>query len=147
MNRQSKTELELYNRISENADMGADALRTLLPKVKNHDLRELIAEQQSAYLNYSARAAAELAKSGRSPAAKGPIQKLPAKLGINMNLCLDGSASKVAEMVISGSDMGIIDLTKAMNRLEAGASKEAESLGREVIEFEERNISNMKKFL
>lgn len=50
-------------------------------------------------------------------------------------------------MDIGGSDMGIIDMNRALNRLGTATPPEAANLGREVLEFEQRNIDSMKSFL
>ena len=66
---------------------------------------------------------------------------------INMQTITDKSASHIAEMVMIGSNMGVIDAVKNINRYKDKASSDVVALMQRLKEFEENNIERLKKFL
>jgi hypothetical protein len=54
--------------------------------------------------------------------------------------------SHIAEMMIQGSTMGIIDITKNLKEY-ADADKDISALANRLLKFEQQNIEEMKKFL
>jgi hypothetical protein len=78
----------------------------------------------------------------------GMLSKLPAELSIKMSTMMDNSDSKIAEIMIGGYNMGIVDLQKNINSAkEEGASEEALNIANGVMAFETGSIEKMKKYL
>ena len=70
--------------------------------------------------------------------------KMGAKMGMVMNTMLDTTTSHLAEMMINGATMGIIDLEKKLND---GGDGEAERLARDVLRFEKETAERLSTFL
>ena len=74
--------------------------------------------------------------------------KIPAEMSISMTTLMNRTPSKIAEMVINGATMGIIDIKKAINKAQ---SEQADSgnigLASEILAFQESNVEKMKEFL
>ena len=68
------------------------------------------------------------------------------KLGVHMNTLIDSSPSHIAEMLIEGSTMGVIDITRAQNRF-AGADENVAGLAQRLCDIERGNIDAMEKRL
>ena len=65
---------------------------------------------------------------------------------IQMNTLLDSSEQHIAEMMINGTTMGIIDMTKKLNELEQPTAKEKE-IAEEFIENSQAYIDMWKTYL
>ena len=65
---------------------------------------------------------------------------------IHGNTLFNATTSHMAEMLIRGSSMGMTSLWKAMNRNEK-ADGQALVLAGELLDFEENNIRELKKYL
>ena len=65
---------------------------------------------------------------------------------IQMNTLLDSSEQHIAEMMINGTTMGIIDMTKKLNELEQPKSKRKE-IAEEFIENSQAYIDMWKNYL
>jgi len=67
-------------------------------------------------------------------------------MGVQMNTLLDKTSSHMAEMLIQGSSMGMIDNTKTLNT-HKNLSPKVEKLTRRLNEIEENNVEAMKRYL
>ena len=65
---------------------------------------------------------------------------------IQMNTLLDSSEQHIAEMMINGTNKGIIDMTKKLNELEQPKAKEKE-IAEEFIENSQAYIDMWKNYL
>ena len=140
------TELEFYRELYKNADTGYDAVSILLPKTTDEKLRHDMALHMDGY-RYFARLAKEKINDAHEDAKKeNPLVQIPARIGMMMHTVMDRSTSHMAELMINGSNMGIIDMTKNLNRMkEKENTKEAQEVCQRVIDFEQDNMKRMKK--
>lgn len=65
---------------------------------------------------------------------------------INMQTMTDNSASHIAEMLIIGSNMGIINAVKNMKKY-SDAEPTILKLMERLLKFEENNVQQLKEFL
>ena len=65
---------------------------------------------------------------------------------INFNTITNKTPSHIAEMLIQGSTMGIVDVTKRIKEYKT-ADKDISSLADRLLKFEQQNVDEMKKFL
>jgi uncharacterized protein YbjQ (UPF0145 family) len=134
--------------IYENVKMGADSIVNLLPKVEDTRLKSDMSVQLSGYEEFAARARKELQEMGVEAEEKGFMTKAMAKVGMEFNTMMDTSISHIAEMMIQGSNMGIVEMNKLLNTCERCDSEDgAVGLAREIVAFEEKNLERMKKYL
>ena len=92
-------------------------------------------------------AAADMARRENSE-AKGvnALAKISSYLSVNMNTMIDKTSSHLAEMMMQGSNMGVIEITQKLKEF-ADADEEVLSLGRKLLKTEERNLEQLKKYL
>ena len=65
-----------------------------------------------------------------------------------MNTMVDSSPSKIAEMMINGSTMGVINLEKRVKQARSeGVSEDVVKIASDMMTFEEDNIQKMKPYL
>ncbi len=139
---------EILEHIYKNVKMGSDSITSLLPKVKDEKMISDLTTQLTGYENFAVRASDMLKNAGVHPEEEGMMKKIPAKAGIMMNTMVDSSSSHIAEMMIQGSSMGIVDMTKYINAAKhCNISQDAVNLAGEVVTFEQNNIERLKAYL
>lgn len=141
------TEEAFLDAIYKNAKMGADSIINLLPKVEDDAMRSVMTAQLDGYERYAACAARALKKKGVEPREENIMTRFSAKMGMAFNTMLDSTGTHIAEMMLEGSNMGIVDLTRLLNHYSPTQDSEAVRLAREVVRFEEGNLEQLKRYL
>lgn len=137
---------ELLNYIYQNSQMGIETIDQLTDIVKDADFNEHLQAQLREYRSINGDAKEILHRRGSEEKGIGPIDKTMVYLMINAKTLTDKSASHIAQMMIQGSTMGIIEATKNINRYE-GAQDEIIDLAKRLLHMEENNVEQLKKFL
>lgn len=141
-------EIKILDRIYKNSRMGSQSLIDLMSKIKDEDFRSDITVQITGYESYASKAGQMLKDAGVKPEDENFLTKAGAKFGMVMNTMTDSTTSHLAEMVVQGSTMGITDLTHVINEYEnSDEVKDGILLAKEVVRFEEHNLTKMKKYL
>lgn len=141
-NSRAKIVDELY-KISK---MGMEASEIILPDVKHEELRAQIVKQDKNYQSIAEKSKDILVKIGNEPTEKSGITKQMLRGSIKMNTLFNKNPQHIAELMISGTTMGIIDMTKAINRF-PDDDVQNRKLAEEYIDTEQKNIESLKKFL
>lgn len=139
------TEEAFLSEIFKTAKMGADAVISLLPRVKNDALRSHLTLQLDGYEKYAAKARYALEQMGEDAREENIFSRLLAKGGIAINTMMDDTVSHLAEMMIEGSNMAVTAMTRLLNHYREDG--EAVRLARELLRFEEHNVEQLKSFL
>lgn len=138
----------LLEGIYKNAKMGAEALLSLLPKVADSNLRRDLTAQLDGYEGYARRAEEYLCESGEQAKDASFWQKMGTKVGIGVNTLMDSDTSHLAEMVIEGSNMNITESVKLLRENEnCQVPEKALRLCRDMIDFEQKNVETMQRYL
>lgn len=137
---------EFLTKIYQNAKMGCDSISYVSEKSKDEKLKESLFKQHEQYSGVAQDAAKLLNESGELAKEKGPVSKAMLWSGVQMNTLADKTSDHIAEMMIQGSMMGVIDLSRNLKRF-SDTGKDVKRLGERLIEVEEKNIQNMKDFL
>ena len=143
-NEKSANETALQN-VYQSAKMGTDAIAKLLPKVQNEQFKNAMSSQLNGYQEFIKEASEKLTCMNKAPEDVGLLQKIPSDIGIVMGTAMDKSDSKIAEMMINGSVMGLSEIKKTMSH--SGIEPDTRKLMSDVVAFEESNINNLKSFL
>ena len=134
---------ELLNEVYKNTKMGGDSIIDLLDKVSDNGLRAEMTDELSVYRRYAKEASEKLSERGLKPKELPMTAKMGAKMGMVMNTMLDTTTSHLAEMMINGATMGIIDLEKKLN----DGGGEAERLARDVLRYEKETVERLGQYL
>ena len=139
---------ELLQDIYSNVKMGSDSIISLLPKIKNNELKMLMTSQLDQYEKYARDVRAQLTEQGITPKEANPVSKLGARIGMEMKSLQDSTTSHMAEMMVQGSTMDVTDLLQKVSAYEDSPEcRESVKLAKEIVAFEENNIEKMKQFL
>lgn len=126
--------------------MGITALSTVIPKTENTKLKSELETQLNNYKQQSEQIKKKFAELDAKPKDINPIGKISADASVIMHTSINNSASHIAEMVIKGSNMGIIDINKKLNDIktdDAGIISHA----KEILKCEQQYIDNLKSYL
>lgn len=147
-NEQKMQTTMLLEELYKNAKMGAEALLSMLPKVADSNMRRDLTAQLDGYEGYAKQAEQYLCEQGKEAKDAGVWQKMTAKVGIGVNTLMDSDTSHLAEMVIEGSNMNITASVKLLREYEnCRVSEKALRLCRDMIDFEQKNVDIMQRYL
>ena len=138
--------VELLNYIHQNAEMGEDTIEQLLGIARNDEFKNMLRSQLDEYKMIDDMANDKLKELGKSPKDIGAITKARTYMAINLKTMTNKSPSNISQMMIQGSTMGIIDITKKMKEY-SDADKEVMDLAQRLLAFEQRNVDECKKYL
>lgn len=141
-----KDDEKILKEIHKNAQVGKGTLERVLSSIGEIDIRDDLKRQLKGYDGFCDKSKQMLENEGEQVNTSDTLQNLSMGIGVKMNLMIDDSSSHVAQMVIEGSNMGIIDLTKALNDSKSIA-KPYKELAEGLIQFEQNNIESLKKYL
>ena len=139
-------EIFIYRDIQKNTEMAIKAIDTLSDKVYEDDFALQISRQSLKYSDIRSRAMDKLLAARAEPVHTNYMADFMLKSAIHMNTLLNTSTSHLAELMIQGSNRGITDMCKSLNHNATGDSMAME-LARELMDFEEKNIEIMKRYL
>lgn len=148
MEKTMTAQCEIAAKIYKNMKMGSDSIEKLLDKVQDGQLKSAMMKQLNGYESFASKAKMMLSDNGEEAKEESPMTKFWATVGMKMNTMMDSSVSHIAEMMIEGSTMGITDTTKIINEYEGKEEcRDAVTLARDIVKFEQGNIEVMKKYL
>ena len=139
--------VELLNYISKNTEMGKSSIKQLLEVVKHPEFRETIESQYREYDEIYDLAHQALETRHEEAKNVNPMAKISSYIMINFNNLTDGSESSMAEMMLKGSNSGIVESTKHLNDLGDQVEPDVKQLAERLMKFEKRNVEDLKKFL
>ena len=132
--------------VSDTARMGISAIEMLLNKVESEEMREELLREKRGYEKCDRMAEEILADFGVKTEKPGALSKAGTWMGIQMDTLTDRSASHIADMLIQGSTMGIIELTRVKNE-NPDADKRAIKLADEYLKGEQVSVERLKAYL
>ena len=99
------------------------------------------------YIELQTEAEKLLHESGCEPSGLSGFEKLRTSAMISMESLTDKTPSHLAEMLLLGSNMGVIDALKNLRKYEDCTDKDLCGLMRKALVFEETNAERLKKFI
>ena len=148
MNRQTAMtpDEELLGEVYKSVTMGSDSITTLMSKTTDASMRSDLTTQLEGYQNFATATKTKMYEKNFKVKEASVFAKVPAEVSMNVTAMMDNSNTKIAEMMINGSTMGVIGLTRKI-RETAGASEDCVRIATDVVKFEENNITKMKTYL
>lgn len=137
---------ELLNYIYQNAQMGVDTIGHLREIVQDSEFRKHLDAQYQGYQDFHREAKEKLNSSGFDEKGLNALEKLRTYLTINLETLSDKSVSHIAEMMMIGSNMGIVNAIKNIKKYK-DAEPDILLLMEKLERFEEDNLQQLKKFL
>lgn len=137
---------KLLSRVAENARTGLDATDRLLGRAQDADMQKELESEREDYRTAALDAEGRLSEIGEKSGGKGPLTRAGMWAGIEMNTMIDRSRAHLADLVIRGATMGVIDTTKARGEF-PDADAAAQDAASRFITRQQETIERMKEFL
>lgn len=138
--------IEFLNYIYQNAEMGKETISQLISIVNDKLFKQKLESQKKEYNEIFDLVSNKIENTKGASKGIGTLTKISTYLMINFNTITDKTPSHVAEMIIQGSTMGIVDITKKLKEYDK-ADKDVLSLANRLLKFEQNNVNEMKRFL
>ena len=136
----------IYREIQKNAEMGIKAIEAVSPKLTDDAFALQLSRQELKFSEIRDKARQEMLEGRAEEYRSSGVTDLMLKGGIRANTLLNTSTSHIAELMIQGSNRGLTSMWKALNHYE-NAGNESTELARELMDFEEKTIEKLKKYL
>lgn len=137
---------ELLNFVYQNSQMGVDTIKQLIGIVEDDDFKKHLESQFNEYKEIHIAAQKSLNENGYDEKGISTLDKIKTYLMINIQTLADKTPSHIAEMLIIGSNMGIINAVKNLKKYK-NAEPDIISLMERLLRFEENNVQQLKEFL
>ena len=143
---QKEINFNLITAIYQNLQTAKQSINNVIDKINDTKLKKELKRQFKDYDELS-ESCEDLARVCEIELADNNFFK-KAKMWLNVNMAtlMDKSNRKIASITIVGSTMGVIDLMSVLSDCKKG-KKEFLTLGRAVLDLEERNIEKLKPFI
>ncbi len=138
---------ELLNFIYQNSQMGVDTITQLMDITTDEAFKERLHAQLKEYRSIHDKAAQMLESNGFNEEGLSAFEKIRTYLMINFQTLSDDSVSHISEMLMVGSNMGVIDAIKNIRKYKDTAEPDILQLMEHLKKFEEDNVERFKKYL
>ena len=146
MEEKDKNEINVLEELNKGACMGRDAIHFIMDKVKEPELKNELKNQYAEYQKILDRIRVLYPEySDDEPHKTTVMNKVMTWYGIEMKTMSDDTTSKLAELLMQGTNMGIIEGRRLLNQ--KGTDEEVEKIVSEYVDMQESAIEKLKQFL
>lgn len=142
-----KQEINIYREIQRNTEMAMKALDAVTDKIYDDRLSATVAEQELQYSRLHDRAVQHLVDAKTQTYRGNAMEDVMLRMGISYNTLFNTSTGHIAEMIIKGSNNGVLEMEKVLAHNEEFAGRPCRALAKELIEMENANIRTLKEYL
>ena len=139
--------INILDELNKGACMGMDSINMIKDKIKDEEFKNTVENIYKKYEEISRKITKLYYKYDKvdDPKTTNPISKAMLWSGIEMNTLANTSDSKLAELLLNGTNMGIIEGRKIFNN--KCSDVEVEDLTKEFIRMQEGSVEELKKYL
>lgn len=141
-----KDDQEILKEVQRNSSMAMNAIDTISEKVQNRELLHELSKQRLLYSVIQNKATDRLQSERAEGYHASTMQDMMLKGGIQINTLTNCSSSKIAELMIQGSNRGLTSMWKSINHHQNSGNTSME-VAKELMDFETKSIERLKKFL
>lgn len=143
---ENKNETNVLDELNKGARMGMDAIHFILPKVTDDKLRDELNNQYKEYENIHKQICELYPEySDKEPHDTGPFNKIMTLYRIETKTLTDDTTTKLAELLMQGTNMGIIEGRKLLNHKHTDDS--VNDLVQKYVDMQETAVEKLKEFL
>lgn len=139
-------EIELLTSCFQITQMGRDAIMQLIKIAEDATFRKALENQLTEYQNIFDKAQEMLNARGATPKEISGMSKMAASASTKMKTMSDKTASNMAELMINGNTMGIIEITKSLHRCDQ-VEQEVLDFANHLLDVQRKNVDEMTRFL
>ena len=139
--------LNILDEVNKGATMGMDAISYVAEKAKDKNFREVLDQEYNKYKDISRRVNTIYDNySEKEPHETNAMTKAMTWYGIQMKTIMDDTTSKLSELLMQGTNMGIIEGRRLINQ-NPHASSDVKSILHDFVTMQEDSVETLKKYL
>ena len=137
---------ELLNFVYQNSQMGVNTISQLIDIAEDDEFKRHLESQLREYREIHTAAKNALNKAGYDEKGLSAFEQIRTYFMVNLQTLTDRSSSHIADRLIIGTHMGIINAIKNLRKYE-DAEPSIRDLMDRLLKFEENNVRQLKNFL
>lgn len=139
--------LNILDEINKGATMGMDAISFVSDKVSDSKFKGVLDTEYNKYKKISQRVNDLYANySDKEPHETNTMNKMMTWYGIQMKTMADDSNSKLSELLMKGTNMGIIEGRRLMNQ-NTDIAPDVKNILNDFVVMQEDSVETLKKYL
>lgn len=139
-------EINALDELNKGSCMGVDAINFILDKVEDEDFKQVLTDQKDEYEKLTDKIG-ELYKefSDDEPHETSTMNKAMTWSNVEMRTLNDHSSSKIAELMLQGTNMGIIEGRRLLNH--KSGNEKVDNIIDEYVNMQEKFVEILKGYL
>ena len=140
--------LNILDEVNKGATMGMDAISYVSEKVSNNnDFKQVLDTEYNKYQKISERVNDLYSQySNQEPHETNTMNKMMTWYGIQMKTMTDDTTSKLSELLMQGTNMGIIEGRRLLNQNQ-DAAPDVKNILNDFVVMQEDSVETLKKYL
>lgn len=139
--------LNILDEVNKGATMGMDAISFVSEKVKDDTFKEVLDIEYNKYKKISNRVNDIYSNySNKDPHETNAMNKAMTWYGVQMKTMADNSNSKLSELLMQGTNMGIIEGRRLINQ-NPNAAEDVKDVLNDFVVMQEDSVETLKKYL
>ena len=139
--------LNILDEINKGATMGMNAISFVSDKAEDADFKHVLNVEYNKYENISKKVNNLYSNySDKEPHETNSMNKIMTWYGIQMKTITDSTTSKLSELLMQGTNMGIIEGRRLINQ-NNDAADDVKDILHDFVVMQEDSIETLKKYL
>ena len=139
--------LNILDEVNQGATMGMDAISFVSEKAKDPDFKHVLEVEYNKYKDISTRVNDIYEHySTKEPHETNAMNKAMTWSGIQMRTMSDDTTSKLSELLMQGTNMGIIEGRRLLNQ-NPDAAEDVRNVLNDFVVMQEDSVETLKKYL
>ena len=139
--------LNILDEINKGATMGMNAISFVSDKLQDDDLKNVLDVEYNKYKKITNRVNDIYPHySSKEPHTQNPMQKAMTWYGIQLRTMTDSTTSKLSELLMQGTNMGIIEGRRLLNQ-NNDIAPDVENILNDFVTMQEDSVETLKKYL
>ena len=140
-------DLNILDEVNKGATMGMDAISYISEKVSDDEFKKVLDTEYNKYEKISQRVNDLYNNySDKEPHETNAMNKMMTWYGIQMRTMTDDTTSKLSELLMQGTNMGIIEGRRLLNQ-NANAAPNVKNILNDFVVMQEESVETLKKYL
>lgn len=139
--------LNILDEINKGATMGMNAISYVSDKVSDDNFKQVLDTEYNKYRDISRRVNNLYSNySDKEPHETNAMNKMMTWYGIQMKTITDSTTSKLSELLMQGTNMGIIEGRRLINQ-NNDAAEDVKSILNDFVVMQEDSVETLKEYL
>lgn len=139
--------LNILDEVNKGATMGMDAISFVSDKVEDSKFKGVLDTEYNKYKKISQRVNDLYDNySDKEPHETNAMNKMMTWYGIQMKTMVDDSTSKISELLMQGTNMGIIEGRRLLNQ-NSDIAPDVHNILNDFVTMQEDSVETLKKYL